>query len=264
MTIGFIGAGNMGSAICRAFVHSGVVSAENVWVSDSNPSKTRQLHEELHINVCENTEDALKQNLIILAIKPQGFDEFSEEQKGNISDESIVLSILAGTSLEKIQESLEHDKVIRAMPNTPALVKEGVTGWIASEACSVAEKDEVQKLLSSMGYALQLSEESQINDLTVISGCGPGFFFRLYDAWEKAALNFNLPEPEAKAILMKTLKGSLKLLEQSEHSAAELKEQVASKGGVTEAGLKVIDDHHPEALFTETLKTAYQRNAELG
>jgi len=264
MKIGIIGAGNMGSALCAAFVSAEVEPPEHITLSDPNSDKLEKIASSLGVQISSKNEDLLDSDMIILAVKPQAFPAVSKPLKGQLDEKAIVISIMAGVSISNIQEHLGHDRIVRAMPNTPALVNLGVIGWYAHEDINDGAGAEIQRLLETAGYAFRIETEEQIDDVTALSGCGPGFFFYLFDQWMKAGQQFNLPQAKVQDILLKTLQGSLKLLEESEDSPQELAQKVASKGGATEQGLKVLEGAQLEELLHKTMKAAYHRCKELG
>lgn len=263
MKISLIGAGNMGSALAQAFVDQNITEAENIFLSDPSEEKLSALSKSLGVKTSTDNTKTLDSDFLILAVKPQVFVELAQQISGKIPKDTVVISIMAGVSMEKIEKELGCKKIVRAMPNTPALVNRGVVGWYANKDISDTSKTDIQKILSTAGYAFEVSEESQIDDVTALSGCGPGFFLSFFDKWLKAADKLNLPEDKKKDILIKTIRGSLALLESSKYSPAELAGKVASKGGATEQGLKVLEDAKLEELFSKMIEAAYNRCKEM-
>lgn len=264
MTIGFIGAGNMGTALCKAFLKDDQVSNEEILLCDRSVEKLEKLSKELNVQTTQNIEDLFDLDILVIAVKPQGFTDLSATLKGKISEKSIVLSVMAGVNIKKIQESLDHQKIIRSMPNTPALVNQGVLAWVASDEVSTEEKQQVQNLFEKTGYAFEARDEEQIDDISALTGCGPGFFFTIFDEWKKASDQLNIPEEQRTALLLKTLKGSLALLEDSDDDAATLASKVASKGGATQMGIDTLNNANINETFKEMIKVSYERCKELG
>ncbi len=245
MTIGIIGGGNMGTALAQAFLKKDLVSRMDLMIG----------------NEAGKNAALLSQDVLIIAVKPQQFDELAKEISGRISEKTIVISIMAGVPIKKISDLLHHEKIVRSMPNTPALVNQGVVGWFGQ--ISPEEKNIVQNILSVVGFTFEVSDEVLLNDVTALSGCGPGFFYSLVASWFAATEQFKLPAQTRHLMLLKTLEGSLALLEASHKTPFELQTQVASKGGATEAGLKVLKSAQLESLFAKMLKAAYTRCQEL-
>lgn len=263
MKISIIGGGNMGSALCMGFVHKKITAPKKIIVADQSLEKLKAL-QKLGVWTSTNNQKVLESDILILAVKPQGFADLAKEISGKIPENTMVLSIMAGVKIKKIQQLLKHKKVARAMPNTPALVGAGVTGWYAGKEVNKAEKTVLQKILQSTGHAYLLATEEQIDDFMTVSSCGTGFFYHLLVSWLKASEEFKLPKKDLKNILIQTLTGSLDLLESSSDSLEDLIQKVASKGGATEAGLKVLDDAKLENVFAKMMKAAYNRSKQLG
>jgi pyrroline-5-carboxylate reductase len=197
-------------------------------------------------------------------VKPQTFEDVARELKGNIPKKTIIISIMAGVDISKMKKHLGHQRIVRSMPNTPAMVGEGVTGWFADKSITSTEKKNIQKLMESTGLAIEVKKETLLNDFTCLSGSGPGFFFYVFEQWLKATKELDIPAEQAEKILAKTIEGSLKLLKVSGETPQQLRTNVTSKGGTTEAGLEVLQKAKLENLFAKTLKAAYNRCKNLG
>jgi pyrroline-5-carboxylate reductase len=264
MTIGFIGAGNMGTALCKAFLSHDEVKAEDIIACDHSEDKLSILSASLGVKTDTDISSVMDVDFLILAVKPQGIESLAAEISERINVDTVLISVLAGTTIKTLDSLLHHKKIIRAMPNTPALVNKGVIGWFANNEVSPDEKTLVQELLQSAGSATELSSEALIDDVAALSGCGPGFFFALVDAWQKATSSLELPEDMRKKMLFETLEGSLELVRQSDDSPSKLAEKVASKGGATEQGLKVLKEANIEKIFSDMIIAACKRCKELG
>lgn len=263
MTISLIGSGNMGSALALGFVKNKIANAQDITLVDRDLEKLKKMSKQGFRTGTDASKNLDKQ-IVILAVKPQGFADLAKEISGKIPAKTIVLSIMAGVKIKKIQQLLKHKKVVRAMPNTPALVGAGVTGWHAGKEVNKGEKTVLQKVLQSTGHAYVLASEDQIDDFMTVSSCGTGFFYHLLVSWLKSSEAFDLPKKDLKNILVQTLTGSLDLLESSSDSLEELIQKVASKGGATEAGLRVLDEAKLEKVFAKMMKAAYNRSKQLG
>ncbi|MDP3975325.1 MAG: pyrroline-5-carboxylate reductase [bacterium] len=263
MTIGIIGGGNMGSALAKAFVLKKITAARNITVSDQNQEKLDKLSRELEVKTSRDNSELLKADFLVIAVKPQGFADMAKEIAGKVSKKTVVISIMAGISIRNIQDQLGHKKVIRSMPNTPAMIGEGVTAWIASEEISAEEKKTVQELLESTGYAFEVKDEGEMIRIGTIVGSGPGFTFYVIEQWLKGTEVLNLDPNLRKTVLLKVLKGSISLAEQSQDSLEQLRKNVTSPGGFTEAGLTILTAGGLEELFRDMLISATLRTAEL-
>ncbi len=232
-----IGGGVMGSIFAKA-----LASSCEVIVCDKGDDKS----------VCHGAE------IILLAVKPQSFAEVAEELKGQLN-EQIVISIMAGVTINKIKSVLGIKKVVRAMPNLGARVKKSMTVWISE---GVKDKNEIDNLFKQLGQTLQVKNEEMINKATAVSGSGPGFFYYLVTEWLKAVVELGFTEEEARLMFFTTLDGANSILQQEKNSE-ELVKQVASKGGTTEAGLVVMKKFDLENMFKKVLESAEKRADEL-
>jgi pyrroline-5-carboxylate reductase len=253
-----IGAGNMGSAFYRGL--SAVFPKESLFVCDTDPDKLAALKSE---NVSSDPNEFLaRAKVVILATKPQSFEGLAESVKGRFSGK-LVLSVMAGVSIEKMKRLLGAEKVIRSMPNLPAQVGKGLVGWIASPEVSKEERELAYAVFSSLGSALEVREESQLDSITALSGCGPAYFFHLTELMQEVALGWGFSEAEARTIAKSTFEGAAELMHCGQRSAAEWVGAVASKGGATEAALKTMVSNGFATNFKEALESARKRTVEL-
>ncbi|MDF2379530.1 MAG: pyrroline-5-carboxylate reductase [Candidatus Gracilibacteria bacterium] len=263
MKIGIIGGGNMGSAMAQAFISKNITKAENITIIDLNEEKLNALQAELEVQTSQNSTDIIDSDILLIAVKPQGFEEMAKSISGKIKEDCIVISVMAAVSLKKVSECLNHAKVARCMPNTPSLIQAGVLAWMTTDGFSADEKIMINDLLSSCGYAFEVNSEEEINTVSYISGCGPGFFYFVMEEWLKGAKHLKLDEEKKKELLMKTVMGSLLLSNTSEKPLSELREQVTSKGGITAEGLKELEKGNLHQTFENMFKAAARRTNEL-
>ena len=248
----------MGSALVKSLLSQGLVTADDLTVTDPDVKKLATW-KKIGVNTSTDNDVAIATDVLILAVKPQSFPDLAKTLAGRLKENVIVLSIMAGINVKKIQQLLKHKKIARAMPNTPALVGAGVTGWFAGKELDKEEKKHIQDMLQSTGYAFPVGDESQLDDVTAVYACGTGFFYFLFEEWVKASKKFDLPAKDISPILAKTLQGTLRLLESSGETPLELLAKVASKGGATEAGLKILEKAQLKKIFAKTMKAAYDR-----
>lgn len=202
------------------------------------------------------------EDLIIIAVKPQSFNELAVELKEKINKKTVVLSIMAGVSIKKIKNSLGVNKIVRAMPNIGARAGKSMTVWTSAKDVSAKERVGVASLLRSVGHELFVKSELVINKSTAVSGSGPGFFFYFVECWLSAIVNLGFDKKVAEEMLLATIDGANDIL-QKEKDALGLKMQVASKGGTTEAGLNVLAKSGLTIILKKTLKAAVNRAEEL-
>jgi len=202
------------------------------------------------------------EDLIIIAVKPQSFNELTGELKNKIDKNTVVLSIMAGINIQKIKNGLGVKKVMRAMPNLGAKVGKSMTVWTGAAGMSKKEKKLVADVLRSIGKEMFVNSESVINKATAVSGSGPGFFFYFVECWLNAIISFGFNKTIAEEMLFATIDGANDIL-QKEKNASNLKMQVASKGGTTEAGLKTLEMGNLTALLKKTLHKAAKKALSL-
>lgn len=258
--IGVIGAGNMGAAFYRGLLKQ--FPSSQLGIADHDESKLAEFSQTF---TATNFKEVIaKSDLIFLAIKPQSFEGFCEQLNLDMDiQEKCVLSIMAGVSIQKIQESMRLKKVVRSMPNLPVQVSHGVTGWIASPQVEEYEKDLVKKIFSGLGKEVELDNEDLLNPLTALSGSGPAYFFYLCELMMEQAKIWGFSEEEAQLLANETLIGSALLLKEKNTNPAELRSAVTSKGGTTEAALTHMKNSKMDSIFKDALEAARKRSIQL-
>lgn len=229
--------------------------------SDESKEKLQEKFSDAEV-LQDNKQAVDGSDLIILAVKPQEFLEVAEEIKESLNQDVLIMSVMAGVKVEKIQNELRVKKVIRIMPNLCAKVGKSMTAWVSSGEVGEKNKEVVKKILSSIGKEIEVENDEKIDRATAVAGSGPGFFFAVVEEWLKAVEGFGFSSEEAKGLLLQTIDGSNDLL-QKEKKVTQLREQVTSKGGVTEAGLEVLQNAELEGLWKEVLDKAFERVIEL-
>ena len=260
-----IGAGKMGGALIKGWILSEIIIPEQLLIIDPNPSeeankaiKAGALHLKTPNNKLQNVQTT------ILAIKPQKINELSESLSKYLPQNSLIISILAGTKIEKLQGIFNSHAIVRAMPNTPSSIAKGITGFVKNSKVNKNQKLEVMKLFRALGKVYELNNETLINAITGISGSGPAYLFYFVEALEKAAIEHGLPEGLAAIFARETIIGSAALLENSNDTPAKLRKNVTSPKGTTEAALKVLMKKNGlEQLIDDTVNAAIQRSKNL-
>lgn len=257
-TIGIIGAGNMGSAFYKGL--SKEFSPEAIFICDTNKEKLTEL------KTPHGYTDANKLlpqvDVIILAIKPQTFHEFIESLNTPIKDK-LIISIMAGVSIEKIAQMTQAKKVIRSMPNLPIQIEKGVIGWIATKDVNNTDKGFVRRIFATLGNDIELNDESKIDAITALSGSGPAYFYFLCELISDKAVELGFSREEARQIAEQTFVGCALLLDTSNKTSQEWRKAVTSKGGTTEAALKYMKDKEIRKLFYAGIDEAIKRSKEL-
>tara|TARA_A100001037_G_scaffold306796_1_gene355658 strand:- start:24245 stop:25051 length:807 start_codon:yes stop_codon:yes gene_type:complete len=265
MKIGFIGGGVMAEAIMKGILDASLVNSEDLVVSDLNTDRLIYLHKSLNISgVKSNIEVVNKSDIVVLAIKPQNIDQVMKELKGNLITRKSFLSIVAGVSIENLQNGLGVDSIIRVMPNTPAQIKKGMNVWTSSSNVSENVISFSKKILSVLGEELYVHDESLIDMSTALSGSGPAYMFLFMDSLINAGIDIGMSKDMSIKLVKQTLLGSIELAITSEFEPTKLKQMVTSPGGTTEAALKKFEEGEFSKLVAEAVLAAFERAKFLG
>jgi pyrroline-5-carboxylate reductase len=259
----FIGGGNMTQAIVSGLVTNGHLP-KALTVLDRNPEKRAFLSTQYQINVVEQlTPNLFDCDLVVLSIKPQSAKDACLQLRPFLKGKKpLILSVMAGLTISTLHSWLgEIFPVVRAMPNTPALVKAGATGLFASSSVTQEQKLQIESLLSSVGIMAWVEQENQIDIITALSGSGPAYFFLLIEAMQAAAIQLGLPKEIAWQFAVQTAYGASKLALKSQESVSTLRARVTSKGGTTEAAIAVFQQKD-FSIIVEAAMVAAKNKAE--
>ncbi len=259
-----VGAGNMGGAMLTGWLKSGVPGS-SVTVIDPGPSEAMltQIADAGATYVREVPAD-LKAGILFLALKPQVMAAVLPGLKSLVGPGTVVVSVAAGKTLAFMEEQLGAAAMVRAMPNTPAMIGRGVTGAFANAAVSAEQRDIVHRLLKVSGPVEWLEGEEQINAVTAVSGSGPAYVFYLVECMAEAGRKAGLQADLAMRLARETVAGAGELLHQSPDAAAKLRQNVTSPGGTTAAALSVLmADEGMQPLFDQAIEAARKRAEEL-
>ena len=265
MKIAILGAGNMGVAFSRSFLKYELVKPHHLQMiirGEKKVGKFKKEFPEVKISYFEeaNVEDA---DLIVISVKPQDFQYVAEHLPFQLKEHQLVLSIMAGVKIEKIQKALHHQNVVRAMPNSPTLIGMGITGYTAAESITFNQILQIERLLNSTGRAVYLEDENLLDSVTALSGSGPAYFYYFVDAMIKAGIKMGINENLSKLFVKQTMVGAYHLINNSDKNLDELIKEVASKGGTTEAALKVFEDNAFKEILQNGILAAENRAKEL-
>lgn len=253
-----IGAGNMGGAFAQG-IDTHCLDVD-VSLADRNQEKLDQFE---GLSTCTDPNVIIANaDAVMIAVKPQGFDDLCS-QIGSLEGK-LVISIMAGYSIDAIKQATGSDRVIRTMPNLGVQTGNGVTAWVASTECAEEDRSFIDDILSATGSAIPLSSEDQIDDFTVIAGCGPAYFFHLCDLLQKEAVERGFSPEDAAIMAGQTMISSAELLKDGSKNAADWVDAVASKGGVTEAALQKMAEDGLGDLLNNALDAGMERSRELG
>lgn len=264
MKVLIIGAGNMGLTYGYSFVDASVLSRDELYFLEKDESKQVRLQGISNCPLHTVPGDFMGgMDLIVLAVKPQDFSSLSLDIKNHLSNKQIILSIMAGITMDAIRDRLGSAKVVRAMPNLPAQVGQGMTVFTATEEVDRDEIFFVQNLLNTTGKTLYTSKESLLDAATAISGSGPAYVFFWMESMIQKAKQLGFDDAEAQMLVEQTFRGSIDLLHRNALSCQEWIEKVASKGGTTEAALASFESNNVESKIGEGIDAAHQRAIDL-
>jgi pyrroline-5-carboxylate reductase len=268
-TLGFIGSGNMAEALARGALAAGVVQAANLLLSDVRADHRDALAAELGCRAAANNAEILAAcDTVVLAVKPQMLADVLAQVEGLARPGQRFLSILAGARAEKIEAGLAHagcpaPRVVRAMPNTPALVGCGATAITRGAHARDEDMAAARALFDAVGVTVEV-EARHMDAVTGLSGSGPAYVFLVMEALLDAARAQGIPDDAADALVKQTVLGAGMLAKSSEHPPAELRRRVTSPGGTTAAGLAVLDERGFRQALVDAVDAATKRGAELG
>ncbi len=263
--IAFIGAGNMASAMIGGLVANNY-PPDHIFASDPIPDNLIRLKQQYDVITCENNDAAIATaDVVILAVKPQVMGQLTTQIKDKLAVRNpLLVSIAAGITLSCLARWLGKDRpIVRCMPNTPALVQAGITGMYANERVNETHKQWTDRLLASIGVALWVDQESQLDAVTAVSGSGPAYFFLVMEAMMKAGQSLGLSSEIAEKLTLQTALGAAKMAMESDVDAGELRRRVTSPGGTTAAALTVFEQGQLLSLFERALQAANDRSSSL-
>ena len=258
----FIGGGNMAQALIGGLLSRGLPTTR-ITVSDP-VEQIRHVLEEKGIQTTADNLEAIKNaDVVVLAVKPQVLATVLQPLKGLLSDK-LVISIIAGAEIQTISDLIGgSQRIVRVMPNTPALVQTGAHGIYASEAVGKQDRELTSQILAATGLTIWLDNEAQIDAVTAVSGSGPAYFFYLMEGMIRAGKNLGLEEKVATALTLQTALGAAQMAITSSNSPSELRKNVTSPNGTTQAALEVFDRAQISQNIQAALAAAQKRSQEL-
>jgi pyrroline-5-carboxylate reductase len=261
--IAFIGAGNMAASLIGGLRAKGLDAAQ-IRASDPGAETRARVNAEHGIEVFADNADAIQgAEVVVLAVKPQAMKAVCGALRPSLKPNQLVVSIAAGITCASMNNWLGAQPIVRCMPNTPALLRQGVSGLFATTEVNTEQRQQAQELLSAVGIALWLDEEQQLDAVTAVSGSGPAYFFLLIEAMTAAGVKLGLPPQTAAQLTLQTALGAAHMAVASDVDAAELRRRVTSPAGTTEAAIKSFQAGGFEALVEKALGAAAHRSAEM-
>lgn len=264
--IGFLGGGNMTEALVMGLLKSGLAEPSQIVASDILPERRSLLHDHYKVRTVERNSDAAKHsNILILSVEPQVLDEVLRETTQSLSPQALVISVAAGYPLSRIGAQLRRPRLraVRAMPNTPSSVLEGVAALSFGERATGEDRQVATRIFESIGRVVIL-DERQMDVVTGLSGSGPAYVYLMIEALADGGVKMGLPRPIAQVLATQTVFGTARMLLDSGEHPAQLKDRVASPGGTTIAGLHQLESGRLRAALMAAVEHATRRSAELG
>lgn len=263
MNICFIGGGNMAKALIVGLIKRGYAPSR-MRVVDIDRQRCSELHDEFAVRATTDLNEAVSNcETLVLAVKPQQLREVCERLSGMLKKQ-LVISIAAGIRAQDIARWLKMQNVVRCMPNTPALIRQGVTGLYALPTVQEQERERAEAILDAVGTTLWVAEEALLDGVTAISGSGPAYVFYFIEAMQQAALEMGFDDLQARQLVLDTFIGASKLADSSKEDVATLRARVTSKNGTTERALQSMDANKVKQLIIAAAHAAAARSKELG
>jgi pyrroline-5-carboxylate reductase len=264
-TIAFIGSGAMGEAMIKGLLTRELIAAGHIIGSDPVAARRDFITTTYQVQTTDDNVHAVQAaDIVVMSIKPQALSSVAATLQGALKPTALVLSIMAGISLKSLQNALGHERIVRAMPNTPAQVNMGVTAWIATPAVDATQRAQTALLLGALGEQIPVDKEEFIDMQTGLGGSGPGFVFLIIEAMIDAGVQMGFSRPDAQKIVLQTIAGSVALVKETGKHPAELRNLVTSAGGTTAAGIYELEKGGIRTTLTDAILAAYRRSQELG
>jgi pyrroline-5-carboxylate reductase len=259
----------MAEAMIAGILREDVAKVEDLSVAGPRPRRGDYLRQKYGIeSYQDNGEAASQADVVVLAIKPQTLEAVMADLKDTIPPDVLLISIIAGTPIKKMAKGMNHKLIVRAMPNTPGRIGNGITVWTASKAVTDAQKELARAILTAMGQEIFMEEEKYLDMATALSGTGPAYVFMFMEAMVDAGVHLGFPRRIAEELVVETMKGSVSYYLNSSETRpmhlARMRNDVTSPGGTTAAALYYLDKAGFRTAISRAIWAAYNRSQELG
>lgn len=263
--IAFIGSGAMGEAMIKGLLARQLIAADHIIASDPVAVRREVIAKAYDVGTTDDNVAAVAAaDFVIMSIKPQAIGGVAGGLQGKLKSDAVVLSIMAGVSIKTLQTNLAHDRIVRAMPNTPAQLNMGVTAWIPTPSVTAPQAEQTREILRALGEEIRVDKEDFIDMQTGLGGSGPGFVFLIIEAMIDAGVQMGFARADAQKIVLQTIAGSVALVRETGKHPAELRNLVTSAGGTTAAGLYQLEKAGVRTALADAILAAYHRSQELG
>ncbi|MEK9198555.1 pyrroline-5-carboxylate reductase [Ureibacillus sp. 179-F W5.1 NHS] len=259
----FIGAGSMSEALIHGWITQNVVTNDSLYITNrSNYERLEELEKKYGVQILTNTEKIKEMDLIILATKPKDVYSVIEQFQPFIAPTTAILSVLAGISIQTIEDGLGSRPIARVMPNTSATIGMSASGIAFNKEVSEVQKTIYLQLLEAVGIVIEV-EEDKLHAVTALSGSGPAYLYYLLEAWENVGTEFGLSKEVVRKLMVQTIAGSAAMLQSVKEEPNTLRKKVTSPGGTTEAGIRALENFHFHDAIFACIKSAEARSREL-
>ncbi len=264
-TIATVGSGVMAEAMIAGLIRDGLVAPDRVVASHPRPERRLELERDHGIRTVSKNVDAVRgADIVLLGIKPQMLAKVGREIAPALDDHQLVLSVIAGATTAALTGILDHPRVVRSMPNTPAQIGRGITVWYATPAVTVEQRRQTAAILRALGSQIEVDDEKLVEMATAVSGTGPTYVFLVMEALIDAAVHLGFARHLAHDLVVETLEGSTLFAKQSSMHPAMLRNMVTSPGGTSAAALHELEAGRLRTVLSEAVWAAFRRTQELG
>ena len=263
--ISFIGSGTMAEAMIRGLLDQDVAKPAQIIAADPWQARLKYLKERYGVlTMTDNGKAAEEGQIVVFSFKPQNLERVMPSVRGHLRRQDLLVSIVAGVPIEKLANGVAHASVVRAMPNTPAQIGQGITVWTGTSEISDLHKGQAQAILGSLGEEVFMNEERYLDMATALSGSGPGYVFMMMEAMIDAGVHMGFSRHVAQKLVTQTMAGSVEYAKRSNKHVAELRNQVTSPGGTTAEALYHMEKGGLRTVISRGIWAAYQRSIALG
>ncbi len=263
--VAFIGGGTMAEAMIRGLLERHLVPPSHILVTGPRRERRAELGKQFGVKaLASNAEAARDAHVVILSVKPQVLPGVLKELRGQLRDDALVISIVAGAPVAVLTGGLDHAAIVRAMPNTPAQIGMGVTAWVATDAVDREQRERARAMLGALGEELAVDDETFVDMATALSGTGPTYVFLLMEALVDAGVHLGFSRRVAEELVLRTVEGSAAFARRSGRHLAELRNMVTSPGGTSAAAIYELEKGTMRTVLSRAVYAAYRRTRELG
>jgi len=265
VTLSFIGSGVMAEAMISGILSEGLTAAGHIIASDPRQERGEELASRYGVKATTANREAVKAaQIVVLSVKPQVLPAVLQELQGAVAPQALVLSIVAGARIGVMAAGLDHQAIVRAMPNTPAQIGEGMSVWTATAAVSEEQRQQAQSILRALGEEIYLEDEDYLDMATALSGTGPAYVFLFMEAMIDAGVHLGFSRRIAQQLVLQTVRGSVDFARQSVAHPAELRNMVTSPGGTSAEALYQLEKGGFRTVLSRAIWAAYQKSQYLG